>query len=507
MACCSNKATSIHKPRKPEKTVLHEAIRGNFNKWCHLKEKEDTYPYYSQKVFGSYLKCGIPAHGFARAHCNGCHKDLIIPFSCRKRGVCPSCAQKRMVECAAHITDNLLPLVPIRQWVISFPKRIRPFFKTQKIKAYVLKIVVEEIEKRIIQCSPDSINARTGGVSFFQCFGAKLNYHPHFHLCYVDRVFLHDLDTLKFSQRFITPDDIQDTEDQIRKRVLKLFDRKKWINKTETEEMLKWDNSGFSLNASVRVEAWDSAGRERLLRYCSRPSFASENLKWNHNILVYRLPKVYPDGLSSIQLTPIELLDRISIIMPPPKCHLHHYHGVFAPNAPLRKQITAHANKLMEEHVPHSPQDEKSTKKRSYSWAKLLARIYEVFPLICSCGEAMKIISFITNPYTARQILAHMRFCTNPFDPLPFEPQEPEYTVCDLVPHTADGFWDPYDAPFSQPIPSVIRRRNTARSHQNSIDQFADESMPEYEICDLIPRTPDGFPDPYAAEPVWLDSS
>jgi hypothetical protein len=36
----------------------------------------------------------------------------------------------------------------------------------------------------------------------------------------------------------------------------------------------------------------------------------------------------------------------------------------------------------------------------------------------------MKIIAFITNPHTARHILAHLKFCTNPFDPLPYEPEE-----------------------------------------------------------------------------------
>ena len=213
-----------------------------------------------------------------------------------------------MVEVAAYLCDNLFPRVPIRQWVISFPRRIRPFLKTQKIKTQVLKIVVEEIEKRIIHCSPDLQNARTGGVSFFQCFGAKLNFHPHFHICYVDGVFVNDLDTLKFSQALITPDDIQDTEDQIRKRVLKLFGHKKWIEKSDAEDMLKWENSGFSLHASVCAEAWDSAGRERLLRYCARPPFVSENLKWNRDILVYHLPKVYQDGLMYRKYKPLSCL-------------------------------------------------------------------------------------------------------------------------------------------------------------------------------------------------------
>jgi hypothetical protein len=42
--------------------------------------------------------------------------------------------------------------------------------------------------------------------------------------------------------------------------------------------MLAWENSGFSLDAAVRVGAHDRAGLERLLRYCARPTFALERL-------------------------------------------------------------------------------------------------------------------------------------------------------------------------------------------------------------------------------------
>lgn len=44
-----------------------------------------------------------------------------------------------------------------------------------------------------------------------------------------------------------------------------------------------------------------------------------------------------------------------------------------------------------------------------YLWAVLIARIYEVFPLLCPiCGEQMRIIAFITHSADIRQILAHI---------------------------------------------------------------------------------------------------
>jgi hypothetical protein len=44
-----------------------------------------------------------------------------------------------------------------------------------------------------------------------------------------------------------------------------------------------------------------------------------------------------------------------------------------------------------------------------FVWAMLLARIYEVFPLIClKCGGMMKIIAFIDEGEAVREILAHL---------------------------------------------------------------------------------------------------
>ncbi|MES9884081.1 MAG: transposase zinc-binding domain-containing protein [Sedimenticola sp.] len=61
----------------------------------------------------------------ARAYCDECDEDFLIAYSCKGRGDCPSCNTKRMAETAAHWVDYLFPQVPVRQWVISLPKRLR----------------------------------------------------------------------------------------------------------------------------------------------------------------------------------------------------------------------------------------------------------------------------------------------------------------------------------------------------------------------------------------------
>ena len=58
------------------------------------------------------------------------------------------------------------------------------------------------------------------------------------------------------------------------------------------------------------------------------------------------------------------------------------------------------------------PKPEPATPKRSkahYLWTVLIARIYEVFPLLCPlCGGQMRLIAFITHSADIRQILDHI---------------------------------------------------------------------------------------------------
>jgi hypothetical protein len=64
---------------------------------------EDDFRAYPGSSPGQALRCGILAHGFARARCGECGAERLIAFSCKGRGVCPSCNTRRMVEVAAHL--------------------------------------------------------------------------------------------------------------------------------------------------------------------------------------------------------------------------------------------------------------------------------------------------------------------------------------------------------------------------------------------------------------------
>jgi hypothetical protein len=176
-----------------------------------------------------------------------------------------------------------------------------------------------------------------------------------------------------------------------------------------------------------------------LIRYCARPPFKSENLRWHGKSLEYSFPKPSHTGKTYVQLDPLDFLERISKFIPYPRRHRHHFHGVFAPNSPLRTQVASNARKRLDATDQTMQEVVEKIKKASQTWAQLISRIYEVDPLLCSCGNKLKITTFVTHPEHIRRILRGMGWpITIPeFDP-PYELEA--YDICHLVSDTHDGF-------------------------------------------------------------------
>lgn len=82
-----------------------------------------------------------------------------------------------------------------------------------------------------------------------------------------------------------------------------------------------------------------------MIRYCARPIFAGARLAWVEpdERLIYHLPKPRLDGQTALIPTPLEFLERLAALIPPPRKHRHRYHGALAPNSPLRPAVTAYA--------------------------------------------------------------------------------------------------------------------------------------------------------------------
>jgi hypothetical protein len=99
-------------------------------------------PEFVKDEFDAFLACGILAHGFLRLRCAECAHEKLVAFSCKRRGFCPSCGARRMAETAAHLVDHIIPPVPVRQWVLSFPIPLRILFAAQpQLLAPLLQVI------------------------------------------------------------------------------------------------------------------------------------------------------------------------------------------------------------------------------------------------------------------------------------------------------------------------------------------------------------------------------
>ncbi len=328
-------------PRKPEETVLYQVIAEQLETFLTRQQDRDRQvPRFVEREFRDYLTCGIPAHGFLRLHCSSCGRDRILPFSCKKRGWCPSCGGRRMADTAAHLVDRVFPCVPVRQWVLSLPfkLRYRTAYDSQLLTAILnifIRAVFGELQRRARE-TLGSRQSQCGAVTFVQRFGSAANLNVHFHAIVIDGVYAANPDGDPEFHELPPPED----EDVLRAttitagRVLDMIRRRGLEDEADTlsgnnpglaalyasavrgriaagpnagnrlsrfaGDQIDGDSleamassrcatvAGFNCHANVNIGAWDRERLERLLRYAARPALALE-----------RLSKL-PDGALSI---------------------------------------------------------------------------------------------------------------------------------------------------------------------------------------------------------------
>jgi hypothetical protein len=340
------------------------------------------------------------------------------------------------------MVDDVLPRVQFRQWVLSVPKRVRWHMAHKpEVVSGLLGVFLRAVETTIRQNSPNApAGSRFGAVVFVHRFGSYLNTHIHYHVLVTDGVFSAGQDgQAEFHPALdLDDDDFLVVQTKMRKRGLCWLHRHGHLDDMAVHTMDNADHAGgWSVNASVTIPDWDRHGLERLVRYCARPPLSQDRLgKLNDETLIYSLRKPTIDGRTELILTPLELLDRLSKLITPPRVHKHRYCGVLAPNAKLRKtvietagpsgatlQLLTAAREKMEidqQGISDEKPQGRVRQAAARCWAMLLARIYECLPLTCGkCGQPMKLIAFIMEPPVVEKILSHIGEPTEPPAVLP----------------------------------------------------------------------------------------
>jgi len=362
--------------------VLYEVVRQHLETFlAEARERSDgrELPQFVEREFREYLRCGILAYGFARFRCRDCTREILVAFSCKGRGFCPSCCGRRMAEMAAHLVDGVLGGLPVRQWVLTLPYRLRLALAwDHKLCRGVLAVFVRAVfgfERQ--QAARRGIRGGAGGaVTAIQRFGSALNTNIHFHTLVAQGVFAEKPDG---SARFVpspspSDPDVEHLLATVRRRILRLVKRhgidleQPSSDDAGDERLSEWPlyariqgaavvgrvatgarsgarvrrigqvsypgepkgkvplqahEEGFDLHAAVAVPAGDRKRLEHLCRYVLRRPLAQERLELAADgKIVLRLRRPWQDGTRAIGFEPLEFLEKLAAMIPKPRINL-----------------------------------------------------------------------------------------------------------------------------------------------------------------------------------------
>jgi hypothetical protein len=86
--------------------------------------------------------------------------------------------------------------------------------------------------------------------------------------------------------------------------------------------------SGVNVHANVGIAYHDRMRLERLCRYAARPPVATSRLSGlADGRLLYRLKRRWRDGTTHVIYEPLELIEKLAALVPPPRFNLVRYSG------------------------------------------------------------------------------------------------------------------------------------------------------------------------------------
>lgn len=371
-----------YEPRSPAQSVLYQIVRDHLETFRAQAARVcdgEGLPRFIEDEFEGFLRCGWLAGGFARFRCDGCGLDRLVPFSCKSRAVCPRCGGRRMAERAAHLVDRVFPVVPVRQWVLSLPHRIRYVLAwdhalCRAVVGVFMRAVLGVLRRRARQ-RLGVANGRGGAVAIIQRFGAALNVNIHAHALVVDGVYAEDGSGRLCFHPAPPPTDEEMDEllDTIARRIDRLLARRgvvddgehgpdRWAEEApvlagiaeasvqgrvalgpragtevrrcgHSPELLALFTSGrgpcharqngFDLHAGVVVPGRDRARLERVCRYALRPPVAHDRIRLtDQGQVLLELRHRWADGTRHLLFDPVELLERLAALTPRPRINL-----------------------------------------------------------------------------------------------------------------------------------------------------------------------------------------
>ena len=398
----------------------------------------------------SFIRCGDPHFGFLRLRCPDCGHDKILPFSCKTRGLCASCGQKRAIAWAERMVEEVLPDIPYLQLVFTIPKMLRKaFLFDRSLYGELSKVAYASTREFFREHFPALDDPIPAMIVAPQSFGNLLNPHAH----------LHGVSSLGVFDRQGTfhaapPDlDFSPLQELFGERTLKMMLRSEKISEERVELLRSWKHSGFNLNTRRRVEAGNRESLESLLQYIERPPVSLERLSYRADGMVHYQGKFHPGLRKDHQLT--SGVEFLAMLLPHIALRYEvtiRYYGALSTTK--RKKFG-----WIEEKTEASPQssppdvltveeeDSDFVKVRKRNWARLIQKVWCEDPEVCpKCGAHMRVLAAISSP-AQDDVIERILRCRNQWHP-PWErqrfPRGPPRQL-ELFGDEAVLLWDPED--------------------------------------------------------------
>jgi len=395
--------SKFYRPRNPSATLFYQLASG------HLNDLIQAYPARYQKYYGfwrpaigaslkKYLKCGDLKEGFARVRCPECGEEMFVSFSCKQRGACPSCDQKRALLLGLRLADEILESVPHRQWVFTIPKCLRTYFRlNRKLLGPLCRMAYETVKEALARSIGDDFLV-PGMVASIQTFGDLIHWNSHIHALVSEGGFTENGRFVKMPEidRFLCLGLWQS-------KVYRLLREQVPASRPVIQTIRTWKHSGFSIDNKVRIEAGDREAIRRLAEYIARCPFSLTRMSTlnEQGQVVYKAIKAEPQAYpimgnlfqagprrTSQVYDPLDFLAEVTQHIPNKGEHQIRYSGWYS-----KKSRGMRAKKAAAESnggIVDKP------RKCSLAWAALIRLVYEVDPLKCpKCGSTMKVIAFI----------------------------------------------------------------------------------------------------------------
>lgn len=262
----------VYRPRSSTndlKTIVEENLEFLRDAWDeHFRKKHGPLSRRLIDLFERFTRCGDPHFGFFQLSCPQCDEKKILPFSCKARGLCPSCGKKRALLLGERLAEEVLPRVPYAPVVFTIPKMLRPLFLFDRVLfgefcrvAYA--VVRDHLQKRFSHLG----GAVPAMIASPQSFGSLLVWHPHIHALIsvgvfdADGVFHQDLDL-----------DFGALEEEFRQTFLLRLLRRGTIDDDRYSLLCSWEHSGFSVFSNRVIAAGNIAALESAIPVPSAPA-------------------------------------------------------------------------------------------------------------------------------------------------------------------------------------------------------------------------------------------